>query len=227
MPADPDRPPSDDAPRHAEANLAALRQLATASREGQSSWFARMFGSAKSADLALIDALEQQVADFQKTIDTQNTRLSRIERELNELRALADGFRELRGRLGNIEAELVQSREKSDRLEGELRQQNAQLAEQLREQNVQAAEQLRHQNIHWAEQLREAAEKLRHEIAGMSGRLDELRDRIQQVVDEERVSIRQISLKTSEDAVLADRARRALELRLDALEQALQRKTKE
>ena len=54
-----------------------------------------------------------------------------------------------------------------------------------------------------------------------------LEERIQQVVDEERVSLRQISLKTSEDAVLADRARRALELRLDALEQGPRPKAKE
>lgn len=44
-----------------------------------------------------------------------------------------------------------------------------------------------------------------------------LADRIQQVFDEQRVCIRQLSLQASEEAVLADRARRATELKLEEL----------
>lgn len=46
---------------------------------------------------------------------------------------------------------------------------------------------------------------------------DEQADRIQHLLDEQRVCIRQLSLQASEEAVLADRARRATELKLDEL----------
>ena len=237
MPPDPDRPPRDDVPRDAEANLAALRQLATASRAGQSSWLARTFGSAKSTNLgvALVDALERQIADFRKTIETQNTRLGQIERELTELRALADGFRELRGRLGNAENEMVQAREKSERIQRELREKITATAEELRQEigplfagQTEQRDQLQHMVDEQREQIQQIRDEQRDQIQRMAdeqrGRIqqmaDEQRDQIQQIVNEQRVSIRQILLKTSEDAVLADRARRALELRLDALEQA-------
>jgi hypothetical protein len=42
-------------------------------------------------------------------------------------------------------------------------------------------------------------------------------EKIQHLLDEQRVCLRQLALKTSEDAVLAERARRAMELRLEEL----------
>jgi len=45
----------------------------------------------------------------------------------------------------------------------------------------------------------------------------ELQERIQHLLDEQRVCIRQLSLQASEEAVLADRARRATELKLEEL----------
>lgn len=49
----------------------------------------------------------------------------------------------------------------------------------------------------------------------------ELRERIQHLLEEQRVCIRQLSLKTSEEAVLADRARRVTELRLEEFAQRI------
>lgn len=46
---------------------------------------------------------------------------------------------------------------------------------------------------------------------------NEVRERIQHLLDEQRVCVRQLALQTSEEATLADRARRATELRLDEL----------
>jgi hypothetical protein len=46
---------------------------------------------------------------------------------------------------------------------------------------------------------------------------NEFRERIQHVLDEQRVAIRQLSLKASEDAILSDRARRAAELKMEQL----------
>jgi hypothetical protein len=42
-------------------------------------------------------------------------------------------------------------------------------------------------------------------------------EKVQHLLDEQRVCLRQLALKTSEDAVLAERARRAMELRLEEL----------
>ena len=47
---------------------------------------------------------------------------------------------------------------------------------------------------------------------------DELRDRTDGVLEEQRVTFRQLSLEAAEMAVTHDRARRAIEARLEALE---------
>jgi hypothetical protein len=74
---------------------------------------------------------------------------------------------------------------------------------------------------HLAQGQEEQREKLDQLAAGQSDLGRELRERIQHLLDEQRVCIRQLSLKTSEEAVLADRARRATELRLEELAQRL------
>jgi TolA-binding protein len=62
---------------------------------------------------------------------------------------------------------------------------------------------------------------LRERSAALEAELAQARDfqgeRIQHLLDEQRVCIRQLSLQASEEAVLADRARRATELKLDEL----------
>jgi hypothetical protein len=50
---------------------------------------------------------------------------------------------------------------------------------------------------------------------------DEQRERIQHVLDEQRVCLRQLALQNSEQAVLADRARRGTELLLEQLTKRL------
>ncbi len=200
MPADHNRPSGSALFREVEANLGALRQSAAALREKRSSWFGGK-GDSNQPDFgaSLIDTLENLFAELRQTIDAQNGRLTDLEREIGEINTLTDGFRELRGRVSQVEAELLQEREKSERLLVEQREQAAKIESELRDQISQ----------------------LSHSQGDFPKLANELRDRIQQVLDEQRVCIRQISLKTSEDAVLADRARRALELRLDAIEQRL------
>jgi hypothetical protein len=60
-------------------------------------------------------------------------------------------------------------------------------------------------------QSREQGSKEKHALG------DEMRERIENVLNEQRVCIRQLSLQASEEAVLADRARRATELKLEEL----------
>ena len=240
MPTDTDLPsPGNGGSSDADPDLAALRELAEAVRASRPSWAARTFGSAKGGEadvgVALVNALEKHVADFRKTIDGQNTRLGQLDRELSELRALAEGFRELRGRLGNAENEMVQAREKSERIQRELGEKIIAATEELRQEIGplfsglnELRDQIRQMADEQRDQIRQMADERRDQIQQMADErrdqirqmADEQRDQIQQIVNEQRVSIRQILLKTSEDAVLADRARRALELRLDALEQA-------
>jgi chromosome segregation ATPase len=100
----------------------------------------------------------------------------------------------------------------------ELRSQSA----GLRESQEKELAQLRQEQCERIEQLDQAyREKLNQLGAGQSDLGGELRERIQHLLDEQRVCIRQLSLKTSEEAVLADRARRATELRLEELAQRL------
>jgi chromosome segregation ATPase len=204
MPADHNRPSSSALFRDIEANLGALRQSAAASREKRSSWFG---GKAESNQpdfgTSILDTLENLFAELRQTIDAQNGRLTELEREVGEINTLTDGFRELRGRVSKVEAELLEEREKSERL----------LVEQRDQQKDEVAK--------IESELREQISELSQAQGDFPKLANELRDRIQQVLDEQRVCIRQISLKTSEDAVLADRARRAVELRLDAIEQRL------
>lgn len=213
MPAEPERQEADDIFRSASANLSSLRELVASGGGKGASWRGR-----KQIDPdvpgALIDALEQTIADLRKAMKSQSTRLEQVEREAGESRALAEGFRELRGRLSHFETELVQSREKAERLQAEIDERFGEVEKGLRDELGKVAK----GQTELAERERESAERHREAADDRSKLADELQDRIQQVLDEQRVCIRQLSLKTSEDAVLADRARRALELRLDALE---------
>lgn len=198
MPADPDRQSTDDVSNENEASLAALRNAAIKLRDAKPSRLERTFLSKRrmTAQQEFAGTMEKAVAELRKTIETQNGRVEKLERELNELQSLTDGFRELRNRLAHSETELAQLREKMER---------------------------------WQTEHGSFEAGLREEIARMgSGQTavrDELRERIQQLLDEQRVCIRQLSLRTSEDAVLADRARRALELRLEEIEGRLPGKT--
>ena len=88
----------------------------------------------------------------------------------------------------------------------------------LRESQATELAQMRQEQRERIEQLdQEHRERLNHLAAGQSDLGGELRERIQHLLDEQRVCIRQLSLKTSEEAVLAERARRATELRLEEL----------
>jgi len=66
-----------------------------------------------------------------------------------------------------------------------------------------------------AAELRETAASLRARAAEMDARISELGDDLH---EEQRVCFKQLSLETSEAAVLEDRGRRALETRLEKLE---------
>ena len=107
------------------------------------------------------------------------------------LEEIAQEMAEVRATTENFDA----FRERVDRLETELRSAAA---------NVRA--------------LQERAAALE---AALAQSRDEQAGRVQQLLDEQRVCIRQLALQASEEAVLADRARRATELKLEELARRL------
>jgi chromosome segregation ATPase len=198
MPADPDRQSTEDSLKENEAGLAAFRKAAIKLRDAKPSRLERTFLSKRriTAQREFAGTMEKAVAELRKTIETETGRIGKLERELNELQSLTDGFRELRNRLAHNETELMQLREKIEHGEAAY--------------------------AGFEKALRQEMDQLG---SGQAALRDELRERLQQLLDEQRVCIRQLSLRTSEDAVLADRARRALELRLEEIESRLPGKT--
>lgn len=197
MPANNDRGSSDDVFSKVEAKLARLQAAAMAPPDKPESWLKRTFNptapSSRQNDLngAVFEALEANLTALREAGASQDARFEQFERNLTEMRALAIEVRELRERLAAAEMQLAQMRQE----QGELRERSA------------ATE----------TQLSQLIEKLSQLSAGQGDLGNELRERIQHLLDEQRVCLRQLSLKTSEEAVLAERARRATELRLEEL----------
>lgn len=215
MPSNIDRGLADDEFGKIEAKLALLRTAATAPPAAPESWFKRTFAPAAPSsrqgeiDTALVDALRDTVAVLREKVATYRLRFEQLEQELVGLRSVLASVRELQERSAATETILAQLRQE----QGEVRDRLATTEQRLAttgQQLAQSGEQL-------AQSGQEQSEKIKQLVAGQGDLANELRERIQQVLDEHRVSLRQISLKTSEEAVLADRARRATELRLDEL----------
>jgi chromosome segregation ATPase len=112
-------------------------------------------------------------------------------------------------RLEQLERNLTELRERSTAAE-------TQLAQMRQEQG-----ELRERSAAVGIQLTQLVEKIGQLSAGQGDLGSDLRERIQHLLDEQRVCLRQLALKTSEEAVLAERARRATELRLEELAQRL------
>jgi len=109
------------------------------------------------------------------------------------------------GRLAEINEQVTELLSATNQLQKECERLEAQ-AERIETK----MEHLREGTVSQIEALREShVGALRNEMA----------ERVQHLLDEQRVCFRQISLRTTEEAVLADRARRAAELRLDELAQ--------
>jgi chromosome segregation ATPase len=190
-----DRDSSNDVFRKVEAKLGSIQAVAKKISETPESRLKRTLNPAAFAsrqgdfNIAVVDALKEAVTAIRETIASQDTRLEGLERNLAEMRSLSTEVRELRERSAAAEMQLAQMRQE----QGELRERSAAAGTQLTQQ----------------------IEKIGQLSAGQGDLGRELRERIQHLLDEQRVCLRQLSLKTSEEAVLAERARRATELRLE------------
>lgn len=201
MPANSEGAPPDDLFRNVEATLKQLRAAATPSPMPPDSWWKRIFDPAPPSshqsefNTALVDALTQLSDALRKTAVSQGTRLAQVAEELSKLRALPE----------NLDA----FREHSVRVETELRSVAANVRA-LQERSAALEAEL-------AQAREEQSNKMQRLTAEQGDIQRELSDRIQHLLDEQRVCIRQLSLQASEEAVLADRARRATELKLEEL----------
>jgi chromosome segregation ATPase len=195
MPSNSDPGSSNDVFRKVQAKLGSIQASAKKISETPESRLKRTLNPAAFAarqgdfNIAVVDALEAAVTALREAGVGQDVRFEQLERNLEEMRSLSTEVRELRERLTAAEMQLAQMRQEH----GELRESSA------------AA----------GTQLTQLVEKISQLSAGQGELGSELRERIQHLLDEQRVCIRQLSLKTSEEAVLAERARRATELRLE------------
>ncbi len=117
--------------------------------------------------------------------------------------ALRETIASQENRLEQLERNLTELRELSAATETQLSQMRQEQGE------------VRERSAATQTQLTQLIEKISQLSAGQGDLGSELRERIQHLLDEQRVCVRQLSLKTSEEAVLAERARRATELRLE------------
>lgn len=207
------------------AQLDTARLAAAPPRQGQvqpkisASWWDRKFKGAQdwsatqqvNFNRAAIEAIEA----CRDVAASQALHLARLEEELAGVQSLAEQVKELQARSARQELEAAEMRttwEEKLRLWAQ--------AHSAR-QELEAAE----MRTTWEEKLRllaQASETSRSDLEALRA---EQGERIQHLLDEQRVCIRQISLKASEEAVLSDRARRAVELRLEELARRLEETT--
>ena|SRR2546423_4383590 len=194
MPPD-DRNPAADPLREFDTQLALLRAAAKSFRDERPSWFESVFHPGRQA---------RRQADFGAAV-------------VASLKELAGLIRNLTAKLGECDQQFSELRSEIDRLRGNEEQFSRESAARIKNLTDHAAE-VRQQFEQLIVEQGERIAQLAGDISGGDRDLgNELRERIQHVLDEQRVAIRQLSLKASEDAILSDRARRATELKLEEL----------
>jgi len=201
MPSNSDPGSSNDGFRKVEASLDSLQAAAKKISETPESRLKRTLNPAAFAarqgdfNAAVVDALKEALTVLREASTSQDTRLEQLERNVRELRSLSTEVRELREHSTAAETQSAQVRQE----QGELRERSTAVETQMTE----------------------LIEKIGQLSAGQGELGSELRERIQHLLDEQRVCLRQVALKTSEEAVLAERTRRATELRLEELARRL------
>jgi chromosome segregation ATPase len=224
--------------RALETQIASLRALAKSLREDRPSWSDTVFHPGRRArqeaefSTATVTALkefraamrqafaeretqrtgqESKLAELERQVSDFQRQLSDFQRQLSDLQRQASEFQE--SELVGIRTELNQVRQQTE----EVRDQQERLVREHAEASKSAAE----LNQKVADGGRDQDARFEQLSAGQKELANEFRERIQHLLDEQRVTIRQLALKASEDAVLADRARRALELKLEELAKRL------
>ena len=223
--------PAAPSSHQSEFNVAlvdALDRLATALHETAASQEARF------------EQLEKELLELRtlpENIDAFREHSIRME---SELRSVAANVRGLQERAAAMETELAQAREeqsremqriaseqneKIDRLASEQNEKLGRLANEQNEKidriSSEQSEKINRVSSQQTEKIDHLASEHSDKIQRLAGEQRDLgrdiAERIQHLLDEQRVCIRQLTWQASEEAVLADRARRATELKLEEL----------
>ena len=223
MPSESKREAPEDSFRNVEAILTQLRTAATPPPSPPESWLKKTFNPAPPSshqsefNIALVDALTQLLSALHEMAASHEARLEQAAKELLELRSLSDNldaFREhsvrVEGELRSVATNVRGLQERSAALETELAQAREEQGEKVRQLSSEQSDKIRQLSSEQSDKIQQLSNEQRD-----LGR--ELGERIQHLLDEQRVCIRQLSLQASEEAVLADRARRATELKLEEL----------
>ena len=228
--------------RELEAQLASLAAAAKSLREQRPSWFENLFHPGRQArreadfGASIVTALKKAVLSMHEA----RAGMTELERRLGEqqgerLTRFQTDLEQLRERQEQLARESARTAQEWTDRTAEMRQQFEQLAREQKEKLDQLAREQenldrasREQNVRIDQTHSERSDKIERIVSEQSERIDrligaqtdlghEFRERIQHVLDEQRVAIRQLSLKASEDAILSDRARRAAELKMEEL----------
>jgi chromosome segregation ATPase len=231
MPSE-DRSSAGDALRELDALPAAAKSFQEQQPSRSESLFhpdrsARRQAEFATAVVAAVKAIRESIQDTSARLtELEGERLSKFDAELEELRReveqlkreRADSMKDASDRAAELREQLEKfAREQSERRDALSREQDRKLENLARDQerSLDALAREQHQKAEsFSRAQSEKIEQLSDSLADL-GR--EVRERIQNVLDEQRVAIRQLSLKASEDAVLSDRARRAAEAKLEDL----------
>lgn len=181
------RSSTNEAFREFDAQLASVREAAKSLREERPSWFESFFHPGRQA---------RRQADFSA--------------------AVAAAFKEIRTTIRHALAQQDANFAQLEAWQSELEQLREQQEQQGR-QHAATMEDARARAAELERLARDQNEKIEQLVRGQQDLGNEFRERIQHLLDEQRVAIRQLSLKASEDAILSDRARRATELKLEEL----------
>lgn len=212
MPSDSEREAPGDFFQNLEATIKQLRAAAIVPPAPPQSWLQKTLSPAAPSshqnefNAAVVEALNdfiKIVSALSETTASQERRLAQLAEGLQELRALSETLDALRAQADGVGSEL---RAVATNMRG-LQERAAGLEAELAQGREEQSEKVR---------------QLTDQLAGQQGDLRrEFQERIQHLLDEQRVCIRQLSLQASEEAVLADRARRATELKLEELARRL------
>jgi hypothetical protein len=216
--------------------LASLATAAKSLREQRPSWLENILHPGRQArreadfGASVVAALKKTVLSVEETqagmnalerrlADLQGERLKSVQTDLNQLRERHEQLAREAARA--TQDWIDRAAEMQQQLERLTREQKEKIDELAREQSGRI-DQTRNEQSEKIDRLaNEQSERIDRLLSTQTDLGNELRERIQHVLDEQRVAIRQLSLKASEDAILSDRARRAAELKMEELTQRI------